>query len=395
MVNGINFNSINHTLPFKSTEKSSVVSKPVEFQNKNLNGLEALGNYNSTLAIQTTDFDIPILKPVEIPRDINNIKGERIYSSDGKLVQIVDEDANFKKVYLLGEHGIRYSVTDKNINKDVFSQIHWYDNNEIMLESYNPQNGYKYSTFYENNELLNYYKLKEFSNGSSITVNYDNREQLYDYEVFDTQTSCITMKRYNKEKQLIDKCIKKYDETTNSKLQTNYIGTEAVSEEYTQTNSIKNNIAEKILNDNDLKPIPKIEYPTDLNKIQGKKTYYSDGTVESVVTPDNVKYTYDLGKNLMTIKNKNKKIHHYLDNNWYSIEEKINDNECKTTIYHPNGDISVSCQKNDNEKRIILTNGKISHYEETIDGECEKIIVFDKNGNAMKEFDNVQDYNNL
>lgn len=97
MVNGINFNSINYTLPFKSAEKNSVISKPVEFQNKNLNGLEALGNYNSTLAMQTPDFDIPILEPVEIPRDINNIKGKRIYSSDGKLVQIVDEDDNLKK----------------------------------------------------------------------------------------------------------------------------------------------------------------------------------------------------------------------------------------------------------------------------------------------------------
>ena len=148
MVNGINFNSINCTLPFKSIETNSVVSKPVEFQNKNLNGLEALGNYNSTLAMQTPDFNIPILKPVEIPRDINNIKGERIYSSDGKLVQIVDEDADFKKVYLPMEHGISYSIIDKNINKEVFHQMHWYNDNVIMIESYDPQNEYRYFTTY-------------------------------------------------------------------------------------------------------------------------------------------------------------------------------------------------------------------------------------------------------
>lgn len=393
MVNGINFNSINYTLPFKSAEKNSVISKPVELQNKNLNGLEALGNYNSTLAMQTPDFDIPILEPVEIPRDINNIKGKRIYSSDGKLVQIVDEDADFKKVYLPMEHGISYSIIDKKINKEVVSQMHWYDNNEIMIERYNPQNGYSYATTYENNELINYYKEKKFNNGSSITVNYDNREQLYNYEVYDAKTSSIIMKRYNAEKQLIDKCVKKYGETSNSRYQTNYIGTEPISEEYTQINSMNNNIANKILSDKDLKPSPKIEYPTNLNKIQGKKTYYSDGTVESVITPDNIKYTYDLGKNLVIINDENIEVHYNPDDNRYTIEEKFNDNESKTTVYHPNGDIFISYHKNDNDKEIWLSNGKISHYNEYIDGR-KKFIMFDEEGNAIKEFDNFQDYYN-
>ena len=89
-------------------------------QSKNLTGLDALGNYNSTLATQTPNFEIPILKPVEIPRDMNNIKGERIYSSDGKLVQIIDEDAEIKKVYKPMENGISYSVIDKNVNKEIF-----------------------------------------------------------------------------------------------------------------------------------------------------------------------------------------------------------------------------------------------------------------------------------
>lgn len=89
-------------------------------QSKNLTGLEALGNYNSTLATQTPNFEILILKPVEIPGDMNNIKGERIYSSDGKLVQIVDEDADIKKVYKPMENGISYSVIDKNVNKEIF-----------------------------------------------------------------------------------------------------------------------------------------------------------------------------------------------------------------------------------------------------------------------------------
>ena len=262
-----------------------------------------------------------------------------------------------------------------------------------MLESYNPHNGYRYVTTYEDNELINYCKQKEFNNGSCVGIEYDNRQQLYNYVIYDAKTSTNITKRYNSNKQLIDKCVNKYNETSHSKYQTNYIGAEPISEEYTQTNSIKNDIAEKILNDNDLKPIPKIEYPTDLNKIHGKKTYYSDGTVESVVTPDNVKYTYDLGENLLIIHDKNKKINQYLDDNWYSIEEKPNDKEIKRTIYYPYGGISVSYQNNGNEKRIILSNGKIEQYEENIDGECKKIIIFDEDGNAMKEFDNIQDYN--
>lgn len=392
MVSGINFNNIKYTIPFKSTKRDAVISQPAEFQNKNLSGLEALGNYNSTLAMQNPDFDIPILKPVKIPRDINNIVGKRIYSSDGKLVQIIEEDAKMKKVYKPVENGICYSVIDKNVNKEIFFQRHWYNTNEIALESYAPHNGFRYGATYENNELMNYNKFKEFSNGSCISIDYNTREQLYNYEIYDTKTSTNITKLYNSNKQLIDKCVKKYDETSHSKHQTNYIGAEPISEEYTQTNSIKNDVANKILNDKDFKPIPKIEYPTDLNKIHGKKTYYSDGTVESVVTPDNVKYTYDLGENFLIINDKNREIFQYPDDNYYSIEEKLNDKRIKKTIYYPDGSISVSYQNNGNEKGIILSNGKINQYNETIDGEFEKTIIFDENGNAIKEFNNVQDY---
>ena len=211
---------------------------------------------------------------------------------------------------------------------------------------------------------------------------------------YDAQTSTKITKKYNSNKQLIDKCVNNSGETSNSRYQTNYIGTEPISEEYTQINSIKNNIAEKILSDKDLKPSPKIEYPIDLNKIQGKKTYYSDGTVESVITPDNIKYTYDLGENLVIINDKNREINRYPDDDWYSIKEKINDNESKTTVYYPDGDISVSYKKNDEEKKIILTNGKINLYEEYINSGV-KIIMFDNNGNAIQEFDNFQDYYNV
>ena len=272
--------------------------------------------------------------------------------------------------------------------------MNWNDNNEIMIERYNPQNGYRYATTYKNNEPKDSYKEKEFNNGSIIIANYDSREQLYKYEVYDAETATTIKKIYNTNKQLIDKCISKHDNKGYSKHKSNYIGTEAISEENTRVDIVKNSIADKILSDKDLKPSPKIEYPTDLNKIQGKKTYYSDGTVESVITPDNIKYTYDLGENLVIINDKNRRINQYLDNNWYSIEEKFNNNESKTTVYYPDGDISVTYQKNDDEKNIILTNGKISRYQEYIDEECKKIIIFDNNGNAIQEFDNFQDYNN-
>ena len=78
-----------------------------------------------------------------------------------------------------------------------------------MLESYNPHNGYRYVTTYENNELMNYNKSKEFSNDSCISIDYDTGEQIYNYAIYDTKTSTYITKRYNSNKQLIDKCVNK------------------------------------------------------------------------------------------------------------------------------------------------------------------------------------------
>lgn len=59
---------------------------------------------------------------------------------------------------------------------------------------------------------MNYNKSKEFSNGSSISIDYDTGEQIYNYAIYDTKTSTYITKRYNSNKQLIDKCVNKKSE---------------------------------------------------------------------------------------------------------------------------------------------------------------------------------------
>ena len=111
---------------FRAKETNSApVTNPVAQPNVSFKGAEALAAYNYNLVNKNKDFDVTLVKPIKVPDDINKVKGERIYNSAGELMEIVDEDKDFKYVYKLGyvpEEKYILTIFDKKTNKLIKSQ---------------------------------------------------------------------------------------------------------------------------------------------------------------------------------------------------------------------------------------------------------------------------------
>lgn len=61
---------ISKGVAFKGAQETGAVTIPME--NRKLNGTEALASYNSAFINKADDkFDIPLVKPVPLPRNIN------------------------------------------------------------------------------------------------------------------------------------------------------------------------------------------------------------------------------------------------------------------------------------------------------------------------------------
>lgn len=69
----------------------------VPVETSNINGTEALASYNSVL-VNKDNFNIPLLKPVTIPKDMNAIDGERVYNSKGVLECIIKDTGDKKHI---------------------------------------------------------------------------------------------------------------------------------------------------------------------------------------------------------------------------------------------------------------------------------------------------------
>ena len=373
-MNNINpiYNVNNYYLSaFKQKEAdSSIVTNPIT-TNVTMRGTEALANYNYAQINKNKDFDIPELKPICSLEDMYKVKGERIYNSDGDLVQIVDEKDEYKIIY-----------TPSSENKNIFDIV-VYENDEQI----------KYQVFYRSIDGNNYLAISDYKNHYNTLYKYDNGKLLLnnkdkqyenmvysysadkdEYEYYDAKTKKIYDKNLNL-KTTIDYT------TENQNTRINYWNGRPISKE-TRIYENEKNIDDGIdpFNDKDLIPAEYYEIGNTKN-IEGKKYYYSNGQLEKVLTSDNKTYHYDLSGNFDYLEIGNKEIAYCGDENYIAINEKINDNCTKTTYYDDKKLSSVDFLNNDKNKYISWdSDGKIT-YQQCDDG----YSVLQKTYNNKKE----------
>ena len=314
---------------FKQKEAdNNVVSSPIN-SNISLNGTDALANYNFALVNKNKDFDITFVKPIFVPNDINQVKGERIFNSDGKLVEIVNEDNNFKYVYKLGDipnEKYKLLVVDKSTNK-------------VIKE----QSEFKY-TMYENSLI----DVTEFNNGTKIRTSYDSKTLQPMFFDKDINTDEID-KLISYDFQYKEYAIYEYDKINNIEKRTHY----DKNGHLMQKPDIEDN-SNKYTNIEKPKLHPQIELNYDLKRLNGQKKYYSNGMIEENIVNENGKktvYKFDTDGKVEEIQKDNLTIYYYNDENHhsgYSIKEDFGNGKSKTSTYLNDG--TTSCSLDDNGK---------------------------------------------
>lgn len=334
------------TPAFKANEKNkaaSVTTNPVPQPNVSFKGTEALAAYNYNLLNKNNDFDIPLVKPIIVPDNIEEIKGERIYNSSGNLVEIVNEDENFRYIYEPGNEYTKYSISvfDKETNKLVKTQNEWkYDNNhkpEIYVREYIDSHT-EYCTEYDKETLEPTWCNK--------TTNTDNEEKNISYN-FGRKKYCVTV--HDKIKNITKSL--DYDKDK-------FLIEESISKQY---NEHLRNMEKPQLH-------PKFDLNFDTKQLDGDKKYYSNGVIEKIIVYENgqkVTYGFNTKGKLNNIEKNNLTIYYSEDDNEQIIEENLGDGKLKKSIYNSNGTTSCHIENNGHEQSYYFDkNGNLVDYYE-------------------------------
>ena len=83
----------------KNVNNFENVSNPNQQSNVNFKGTEALAAYNYNLVNKNNDFNIPILPLIPVPNNIEDIVGEKVFTPDGKLNCIIQDNGKHKIIY--------------------------------------------------------------------------------------------------------------------------------------------------------------------------------------------------------------------------------------------------------------------------------------------------------
>jgi hypothetical protein len=190
------------------------------------------------------------------------------------------------------------------------------------------------------------------------------------YLINESNLDSNRMLLYDKNKKLIS--VSENNSKGHFKKSINYYNNIPYQIEENNYKTISNNISEEldILSDEKLKPHPRFNFHPKANEIEGEKTFYSNGNIETntfIQDGKEVKYHFlPNGKiksvvlnNIIVENGKNKGI------SYYSIKEIFPDNAEKETTYFTNtNNALVKYTDNNTEKYINYSNNKIRtcHY---------------------------------
>lgn len=201
-----NINSF-YSPTFKQKEvNNSVITNPIN-SNVSMNGIDALASYNQCRSAAITDkLDIPILSPVNVPENPNEIEGEKTFNNFTGETTVIQKDNNITKSYIYEKNGsytheIRDNkghilfIQSKNITPDgIFTKIIreqpvgsnikgiqalYRDGNLEHVSRYTIPSkespvGYSYEDIGYNAVSKTYYVEKCDSNNKTLTQHFDN-----------------------------------------------------------------------------------------------------------------------------------------------------------------------------------------------------------------------------
>lgn len=400
MVNNVGMPNGLNTNPIQQNQANVPINN-----NTTLNGMNALASYNTPAISKPTAKNVqPLLPTILQPQAIKVIKGERIYNSMGELDTIIDKTEKGTVVYKM----------DIQAPNDAISKIETYDESGHLIQTqenmntieegklpklsfielvkYSPETGKELSkTVYENGKptvsIDNVYEpngvVKEYvvnfeNNTSSITETYENQNigRKIDFDKNGNITSIVTK-----------------NNNQHSKEHLQFLNGVLASRTVKTKTPIPNATGKNPMNDKDLTPAQPYILGYNPKQVQGEKTYYSNGALESISTlTENggmVLHRFNVNGDLVAILdqqdiNNAKTITFSPDNQM--ISESLADGSEKLTVNFDDGskEVTVMNYKNGFEKNVKYSKeGLPVTYFERSEGQNEVFMEFDKQGNII------------
>ncbi len=331
-------------------------------------GADALANYNkpNVMAFDKSLLEVePILPTIIAPEAIGSIEGEKIYGSNGKLNSIVNRVGDKTVIYKASAENdnMLESITtiDKKSGNVVKEQRNTAEEgrNYTVVTEYDAATGKEIgSTEYVDGNPDYASKVINEEKGQTVTVFYDYNNG--HYTVYQDNDNSRAYKRYefNKNKELISIDDKKNVRGNEINSSIEFYNGAVISAHQSKTEVIPNNMGREVMSDADVQPADISAYP---DSIEGEKTFFSNGSLESVTAGDLV-YHYSPEGNITFIEDGNKTVE--VKNKTTIITENLEDGAKKTTKYNPDNYVSVDYKKGDYNKHLSINNGNPSWYYE-------------------------------
>ena len=383
MINPINNYSgfqVNYIPAFRSQNTYSYDNITSPIQEKKFVGQDILANYNKALINRQ---ELKPVKVIQIPKDINQISGEKIYRSDGSLHSIIEKNGNQKIVYYINSHNTipKIRVIDDNTGNVILNQDNYFKDenyNEYCgsAVTYNTKDGKSICTSYDENgkiESISHSFTNNKNESIYLTDIYNDNSLIQQDDVYWDKKNGYTYSKKtsfdNRQqvKDVLDEIIENKTQSSISK-QTKFINGHPVSVRESK-NSINyiNNTDKDLLNDSDLKPSERFEPDFDVKTCAGEKTYYSNGAIESNsfdYNGEKISCYFEPDGRLSHVETPTKEIkidcYDDIGNVEQEITEVIDNNRKKTTIYDDKkASFTVEYENGNNTKSIQIEDGKL------------------------------------
>ena len=383
-INRVNFKS-EQDENAKASVKDNFATNPISPEDK---GLEALAAYNRAMAVipatKKATLDVEPLKPLTLNYDnINEVEGEKIYDSEGKLHSIVRRDEKSETTYFPNKDNEnvieKIEVRDKTSgNKLSMLQRHIFEDGEFTgayVEKYNPQTNIveAYTKYDEsfNPQYASKAIYDKNGNEKGIAKDFEWKEYNISFSTKDDKAHSIITFDKNKNVKNFYEYTKHKSHTKN--LDVNFYNGAPYSIRTSTDVTLPNFIGwDKFIEQEDFAPAPKYEKPDNISDIEGEKTYYSNGALESNTfgsDEDKVVAHFRPDGFCDSIITDKRTIE--FDNDSEVITERIDDETTKETSYDSSG-TSIKLTKGDTYKMASYSKEhRPSSYREGVvkDGE--------------------------
>lgn len=379
-----NINSAPVTAPMFRGKDSIKIPEIPTGKNVLEGSASALSVYNQLL-VNRKNIDI---KAVDLIYDTRKglPEGEKVYSSDGNLNYIVQNDSDNKILYELDPENEEITSI-KLFNKEgQLLKLQGCDNSEnpsfeVIEYPTDGKNYIKY-TYYANYEQGSTY-INTNKNGEVISIGkYNDGTYFVDSVSADKKHSAsFDMNNHKQITSLSETKERPRQRVTN---RVNFYNGVPYSVDERKEKVIPNFITDERINRPELKPAEKYVAEADLSQKEGKKTYYSDGSLESNTTDEGTFYFSPAGD--LTRAELHDKTVDFNNNDGAQvvITETLDEKTTKTTTYYElDNDVVVTLEGGDKNYRIGYnydSKTPVFYKEENSEGEETFYIELDSNG---------------